>query len=324
LRAADVRCFSCCAAGRGVVDSAESCRADPRESSMSQEPRSPVLPGTEIGADVAPSGPETGEGVYQVKLESFQGPLDLLLHLVRANQVEISDIPIVEITRQYNEYLELMRDYNLEIAGDYLLMAATLMHIKSRMLLPPDPDAEEGEVEDPRAELAQQLLDYQKFKQAAESLQAMETRRSLIWTREELPSEFVDEELLAVDMFDLLQAFRKLLGRLDEETRRQLKRDTVSVAEKIGWLTDLLEQRDSINLLQLISELPTRLDGIATFLALLEMLRLQLVVAFQRKLFDEIRIARRRDRGSSEDPESAAGEPAAAGGVGAAESEDGA
>jgi len=187
-----------------------------------------------------------------------------------------------------------MRQCSLEIAGDYLVMAATLMHIKSRMLLPPDPETEEGE-DDPRAELAQQLLDYQQFKQAAESLQAMESRRSLIWTRDDVPSEYADEELLAVDMLDLLQAFRKLLGRLDAETRRQLKRDTVSVAEKISWLTDLLEQRSSINLLQLIEELPTRLDRIATFLALLEMIRLRLVMAFQRKLFDEIRIARRPD-----------------------------
>jgi len=242
-----------------------------------------------------PADESNGEA-YQVKLESFEGPLDLLLHLVRINKVEITDIPIVEITRQYNDYLELMRELSLEVAGEYLVMAASLMHIKSRMLLPPDPDAgDEEEGDDPRAELAQQLLDYQKFKQAAESLQAMESRRSLIWTREEVPQEFVDEELLAVDMFDLLQAFQTLLGRLGDEAQRQLRRDNVSVAEKISWLTDLLEQRESLNLLQLLEELPTRLDRIATFLALLEMLRLRLVFAFQRKLFDEIRIARRPD-----------------------------
>lgn len=239
---------------------------------------------------------ESNGEAYRVKLESFEGPLDLLLHLVRINEVEISDIPIVEITRQYNDYLELMHELSLEVAGEYLVMAATLMHIKSRMLLPPDPDAGEDEgADDPRAELAQQLLDYQKFKQAAESLQAMESRRSLIWTREDVPQEFAGEELLAVDMFDLLQAFQKLLGRLGDEARREMQRENVSVAEKISWLTDLLEQRSSLNLMQLLEDLPTRLDRIATFLALLEMLRLRLVVAFQRKLFDEIRVARRED-----------------------------
>jgi segregation and condensation protein A len=273
---------------------------------MSQEPRLPLPPDPPVEGEGLQSSAEKKDAPYRVKLESFEGPLDLLLHLVRSNEVEITDIPIIEITRQYNDYLELMRHCNLEIAGDYLVMAATLMHIKSRMLLPPDPDVEEGE-DDPRAELAQQLLDYQQFKQAAESLQAMESRRTLIWTRDEVPSEFADEELLAVDMLDLLGAFKKLLGRLDAETRRELKRDNVSVAEKISWLTDLLEQRSSINLLQLIEDLPTRLDRIATFLALLEMVRLRLVLAFQRKLFDEIRIARRPDTDDTLGPDDAAG-----------------
>ena len=273
---------------------------------MSQEPRSPVLPGQPAEGDGTEGAAAKTDDSYRVKLESFEGPLDLLLHLVRSSEVEITDIPIIEITRQYNEYLELMSHCNLEIAGDYLVMAATLMHIKSRLLLPPDPELEEGE-DDPRAELAQQLLDYQQFKQAAESLQAMESRRTLIWTRDDVPSEYADEELLAVDMLDLLGAFKKLLGRLDAETRRELKRDNVSVAEKISWLTDLLEQRSSINLLQLIADLPTRLDQVATFLALLEMIRLRLVVAFQRKLFDEIRIARRPDDDDTEDTDEVQG-----------------
>jgi segregation and condensation protein A len=189
-----------------------------------------------------------------------------------------------------------MRELNLEIAGDYLLMAATLMHIKSQMLLPPDPEATEEEADDPRAALAQQLLDHQRFRQAAESLQAMESRRGLIWTREEVPEEFADEELLAVDMFDLLQAFRKLMARLGDEAQLQLKRDTVSVADKITWMTALLEERRSLDLLRLFAELPTRLDRIATFLAVLEMMRQAVVVVFQRKLAGEIRVALRPER----------------------------
>ena len=229
----------------------------------------------------------------RVQAGTFEGPLDLLLHLVRINEVDIRDIPIVTITEQYHEYLSMMRQLNLEIAGEYLVLAASLMHIKSQMLLPPDPDAEEDDAVDPRDALAQQLIDYQRFRHAAENLQAMESRRTLIWTRHDVPEEFADEELLAVDMFDLLKAFRKLMGRLDEEHQVRLKRDNVSVAEKISWLTELLQERRSLDLLGLLQGLGTRLDRIATFLAVLEMMRLAVIVVFQRKLFGEIRIALR-------------------------------
>jgi len=234
---------------------------------------------------------------YKIRVAEFEGPLDLLLHLVRSNEVDILDIPIVEITAQYTRYLEMMKELNLDLAGEYLVMAATLMHIKSRMLLPPDPTAEEEDAEDPRAELARELLEYQRFKQAAETLQAMDSRRTLVWTRMDVPEEFRDEELLAVDLTDLLKAFRGLLGRLGEEARLQLKRDTVSVADKINWLGEVLERRRSVELISLLADLPTRLDRIATFLAILEMVRLQLIVAFQRKALGEIRIAKVEDRG---------------------------
>ena len=254
------------------------------------EPRTPEA----SPRNPAGSAPDDG---YRVRAGGFEGPLDLLLHLVRINEVDITDIPIVEITQQYNEYLELMRELNLEIAGEYLVMASTLMHIKSRMLLPPDPDAEEDQaVEDPRAELAQQLLEYQRFKQAAENLQAMDSLRGLVWTRDgKVPDEFEGEELLAVDLFELIQSFRELLGRLGEEARLQIKRDDVSVAEKIGWLNDLLAERGSAELAVLMASLPTRLDRIAVFLAVLEMVRLRMIVAFQRKAFGEIRIALHTD-----------------------------
>lgn len=237
--------------------------------------------------------PQDGFGV---RVGTFDGPLDLLLHLVRVNEVDVLDIPIVEITRQYHDYLDLMRELNLEIAGEYLVMAATLVHIKSRMLLPPDPaDADEGgEAGDPRTELAQQLLEYQRFKQAAENLQAIDSVRSLIWTRDgRVPEEFEGEELLAVDLLDVVAAFRKLLHRLGEDARLRLRRDDVPVADKIQWLTDLLEERRSVDLLDLLAGTEERTHRIATFLAVLEMIRLQLVVVFQRKLFDEIRIALR-------------------------------
>jgi segregation and condensation protein A len=127
---------------------------------------------------------------------------------------------------------------------------------------------------------------------AAENLEALDSRRNLIWTREIVPEEFAGEEVLTVDLFDLLGAFRQLLSRLGEEARIELKRDNVSVAEKISWLTELLDRRGSLDLLPLLEDLPSKVDRVATFLALLEMVRLRLVVAFQRKLFGEIRLAR--------------------------------
>ena len=127
--------------------------------------------------------------------------------------------------------------------------------------------------------------------------QALDSRRNLIWTRENVPAEFAGEELLTVDLFDLLGAFRQLLSRLGEDARLELRRDNVSVAEKVAWLTDLLERRGSVDLLPLLTDLPTKLDRVATFLALLEMIRLRLVVAFQRKLFGDIRLARTKEPG---------------------------
>ena len=245
----------------------------------------------------------------QVRLGAFEGPLDLLLHLVRSQQLDITDLPIADITRQYQEYLDLMRELSLEVAGEYLVMAATLVHIKSRMLLPQEPVAadEEAPSEDPRAELVQQLLEHQRFKQAADTLGALESVRSLVWTREGLvPPEFAGEQMLVVDMFDLLSAFRKLVGRLDDEARLRLGREDVSVADKIGWLTDLLEATPSLSLEELLLPLPTRMERIATFLAVLEMMRLQILLAFQLTPLGEIRLTRRPPR-AGEPP---AGEPA--------------
>jgi segregation and condensation protein A len=237
------------------------------------------------------------ETAHRFQLGTFDGPLDLLLHLVRVNELDIRDLPIADVARQYDAYLAMMRELNLEIAGDYLVMAATLVHIKSRMLLPVEPVAgEEGEEsEDPRAELVQQLLEHQRYKQAAENLQAMDSVRSLIWTREGgVPVEFAGEEMLAVDLFDLLAAFRKLLSRLDEDAKLKFGREDISVADKIAWLTDLLERQGFANFNELWEGLPTTLERIATFLALLEMVRLQMVVCLQSRQMGDIRLVRRQ------------------------------
>lgn len=238
-----------------------------------------------------------GRETLRVHLVSFDGPLDLLLHLVRVNEVDITNIPILEIAAQYDAYLEVMREMDLEIAGDYLVMAATLVHIKSQLLLPPDPTIPGEETKaDPRAELTHQLLEYQRLKQAAENLQAIDSVRSLIWTRNgTIPQEFEGEELLAVELFDVIAAFKKLLDRLGEDAKLQLKRDDVSVADKIAWLTDILQERGSVDLLELFAGLPNRIERIASFLAVLEMVRLQMIVLFQRALQGTIRVALRKD-----------------------------
>jgi segregation and condensation protein A len=242
---------------------------------------------------VGAGGPEA----LSVHLGSFDGPLDLLLHLVRVNEVDITNIPIVEIAAQYDAYLALMRELDLDIAGEYLVMAATLVHIKSRLLLPPDPTLpEEAAGADPRAELTQQLLEFQRLKQAAENLQAIDSVRSLIWTRDgRIPHEFEGEELLTVELFDVIAAFKKLLDRLGEDARMQLTRDDVSVADKIAWLTDVLAESGSADFLALMAGLPSRIERIASFLAVLEMVRLQLIVLFQRAGHSDIRVALRAD-----------------------------
>lgn len=234
---------------------------------------------------------------WRVHLAQFEGPLDVLLHLVRVNEVDVTNLPIVEITDQYNAYLDLMRELDLEVAGEYLVMAATLLHIKSRMLLPPDPTLpEEAASEDPRAELTRQLLEYQRFKQAAENLHALDSVRSLIWTRDgHVPSEFEGEELLAVDLMDVIAAFKQLLSRLGEDAKLQWRRDDISVADKIAWLSDRLAEGGSADLLDLLAGLESRAERIATFLAVLEMTRLKMIVLFQRARQPGIRIALREE-----------------------------
>src|SRR5262245_12130047 len=203
-------------------------------------------PYVEDAEDVLPdpsgSGADPSEPAYQVKLPAFEGPLDLLLNLIRINEMDIFDIPIVEIARQYQAYLEMMQRFDLEVAGEYLLMAATLMHIKSKMLLPRETiEGESGEEEDPRADLTRQLVEYQRIKQGAENLQALESVRGLVWTRgDRIFTEFEKEELLVVDVFAILGAMKKVLDRLAARERFELRTEEYSVREKVDWLVRLL------------------------------------------------------------------------------------
>jgi segregation and condensation protein A len=220
-------------------------------------------------------------------LETFDGPLDLLLHLIKKNEVNIYDIPIALITEQYLAYLSLMQELNLDLASEFLVTAATLIHIKSRQLLPrPEAISEDtGEEIDPRDALVQRLLDHQRFKAAAELLHERETLRNAQWTRpdarvEAIAGEEVEPEL-DVDLFGLLAAFRRVLERSKAPPDVPLPPEETSIEGRIEQLLERLSESEACGFEDLFDDVATRGDLIVTFLALLEMVRLKLVRAFQ-------------------------------------------
>ncbi len=239
------------------------------------------------------------EDLYNIKLPVFEGPLDLLLHLIRENKVDIYDIPISLITSQYLEYIEIMKELNLEIAGEFLVMAATLIHIKSKMLLPPEEKDEAGEeAADPRLELVQRLLEYGAYKDAASILREREEESLLVFSREPADEEEAAEDssepsLFDVNIFDLLGAFRKMLDSAPPEVRT-ITRETLTVKDRMFMIVDLLENTESIRFEELFSDSATRTRLIVTFLALLELLRLGLARAYQEKEFGNIWIIKPR------------------------------
>ena len=242
---------------------------------------------------------ESAFEAYPVRLENFQGPLDLLLHLIKKNEVDIHDIPIALITEQYLEYIELMQEMNLDLAGEFLVMAATLIHIKSRTLLPRPPSAEEmaAEEEDPREALVRRLLEHQRFKAAAELLHERETVRSAQWPRSDaavadVAGEEVEPEL-EVDLFSLIAAFHGVLERAKHRPRVLLPPEQVSIESRIEALLTRLSETEACGFEELFGDVSDRADLIVTFLALLEMIRLKLVRIFQSGSFGEIRVYKR-------------------------------
>lgn len=234
---------------------------------------------------------------YPVRLENFEGPLDLLLHLIRKHEVDIYDIPISLVTQQYLEYLELMHELDLEVAGEFLLMAATLIHIKSRLLLPrPAPDQEALD-EDPRDQLVRRLIEHQKFKAAAELLHERETVRSAQWMRPDgrvadiAGDEYEDE--LEVDLFSLLTAFRAVIERAKQRPTVVVPGEQVPIETRIEQLLARLSETEACGFDELFADAAAKSDLIVTFLALLEMIRLRLVRVFQTGPFGEIRVYKR-------------------------------
>jgi segregation and condensation protein A len=231
---------------------------------------------------------------YTVRLEVFEGPLDLLLHLIHKNEIDITNIPIAMITEQYLEYLKLMKVLNLDVAGEYLLMASTLLHIKSKMLLPTSSEEEEGEGEDPRAELVRKLLEYQKYKNAAAELESRPMLDRDVFIRLALVdnAEPREEERIEVNLFELLEVFRQVLDRAKPEVFHEVVLERISVEEKVREILSLLQrEKRSIAFHFLFPEQASRRVIVVTFLAILELVKSKLVRIFQPAPFETIRIS---------------------------------
>jgi segregation and condensation protein A len=230
------------------------------------------------------------EDIINIKIPAFEGPFDLLLHLIRENKLDIYDIPISVITSQYLEYIEIMKELNLEIAGDFLVMAATLIQIKSRMLLPPDEEAAAEEQEDPRLDLVQRLLDYQKYKEAASELRTKEEEWMRVFHKEPLAEEGEEEgELYLFDLslFDLLDAFKKILDKAPPDIV-SITRETLTVKDKMSMVMEILEGKEAVRFEDLFRDGVSRVQLIITFVSLLELIRLGLARVYQEKQFGNI------------------------------------
>jgi len=223
------------------------------------------------------------EKPYQVRLEEiFEGPMDLLIHLIRKNDLDIYDIPIALITDQYLQYLEFMKSLNIDYAGDFLLMASTLTQIKSRMLLPTH-DGEEEE-EDPLQEITRPLLEYLQMKSAADQLIERNLLGEKTFVRNPNRDEFStrgDDEFIKIGLFELIDAFQKILERIPDSHRVELTADAISVKDKISQIVEILEAKASITFSELFSDNPDKREVIITFLAVLEMVKLTLIQIIQ-------------------------------------------
>jgi segregation and condensation protein A len=236
----------------------------------------------------------TDESMYRVKLPIFEGPLDLLLFLVKKNEYDIFDIPIAEITRQYMEHIEIMKVLNLDIAGEYLVMAATLAHIKSKMLLPPDriEDQEEEEL-DPRMELALKLAEYERFKDAARQLDEFDILLRDVFLRGgKMVLEDEEEKLTDLTLFELVAALQKVLLAAPKETIHQIIVGELTIQEKMAELSQLISERGEMVFEELFTGEPSRMTIVVTFLALLELIKARIVRIYQAQPFGTIRLFR--------------------------------
>lgn len=228
---------------------------------------------------------------YRVKLEVFEGPLDLLLHLIKKEEVDVYDIPVARITDEYLRYLDLLDSMNLDVAGEYLVMAATLTHIKSRMLLPPSEEETEEPDEDPRADLVHQLVEYQRFREAAVALGERPVLDRDVFRRDaEVPDRDQGEgvRLRDVTVADLLEAFREVMERALRESFHEIVHEDISVDECVQVIVRRMEMDGPMRFRDLFAGLPSRRRLVATFLALLELVKRQAIHARQEEDGGEI------------------------------------
>jgi segregation and condensation protein A len=238
---------------------------------------------------------------YKLKLDIFEGPLDLLLYLIKKDDIDIADIPISQVTDQYMQYIEMMKMLDLDVVGDFLVMAATLMQIKSRMLLPPDPSEVEEEEIDPRDELARRLLEYKKFKEIAGALKEKEEFRRNLFARtvdEEAARnlrEGAKEVYFEASLFDLINALSEALRKTPEEVIHEIITEEHTVEQKIHDVLHLLLDKPAVRLNDLFEKSKNKIEVIVTFLAVLELIRLKEVKALQQGPFADIEITRNTD-----------------------------
>jgi segregation and condensation protein A len=234
---------------------------------------------------------------YEIKLDIFEGPLDLLLYLIRKNEIDIYNIPIALITEQYLEYLDMMRSLNLDLAGEYLVLAATLIHIKSRLLLPPAEDEEDGgEGQDPRTELVRQLLEYQAFKEAAINLDTRPLLDRDVFSRgapveDQAGAEEEDEAMIEVGVFELVQAFRSIIAGLDKSDDLVIDTERMSLTDRISEIMERLSEKRQLTFNELLGERTDRRRIVYTFLAILELMKLRMIRAYQAGPFGTISLS---------------------------------
>lgn len=232
---------------------------------------------------------------YNIKLPVYEGPLDLLLHLIKKNKIDIYDIPIAVITSQYLDYLEAMKELNLEIAGEFLVMAATLLHIKSRMLLPVV-QSETSEEEDPRTELVHKLVEYQQFRELALKLDELDIYQSQLYFREPLPEEKPGIEVeyeFEVSLFDLISAFHKALKSTEAQAPYKVEVERIDIQQKMIELLEALETTPSLSFTALLKDITRKVELIALFLGILELVKLGQISLKQSEFCGEILLFRR-------------------------------
>ena len=237
------------------------------------------------------------ESDYKVKLEIFEGPLDLLLYLIKRDELDIYEISLERITRQYLEYLQAFKELNIDVAGEFVVMAANLIYLKSRSLLPVDqqPPEEDAEEDDPRWDLIRQLIEYKKFKEAAAQLQVRQLEQERIFVREPAgmdPIVTAPLRLGEVGIFQLISAFQNVIKRVDaRENLREIFGEHFTVSDKIDWILRRVGDGVPLRFSELFASMASRVEIVVTFLALLELIRLHQVRATQPNPFDEIEIA---------------------------------